>query len=273
MLLSTLHLRPLKHSFFFIAFFLFSMGTCFVHAQSLDPPSARPTSTEEGASIPARIRALKEDKTWMVPLLSAQYCAYAKAYQVTLRQNQILMRRGVMSLEDAEDEIREYRKGLAQVKKGLQHFGRKSWSCQHRAIKRLLHCLPSVERIGIGSIGVPYGGSWCEKEPYLTYVELETGKEDPIRHQEPPIEMNELVKQVEQGFFKEGIKAKVTGVQVKKDRELRVVLPAGMEGETKQIIDGITVTYGDLLKRARCYYITVVAEGSLEGESYYFKKF
>lgn len=102
-------------------------------------------------------------------LHSAQACANDTAEAWTASYGRRLRRMGV---EDNEDP-RPFREASLAARAAMKAAHVQALSCSNPTVKKLIYCLPSVERIGLGAVGTPYGGPWCEQEPYRSAVVLE----------------------------------------------------------------------------------------------------
>ncbi len=215
---------------------------------------------ERPRPISERIQKQRQDKKWMLPVLSAEYCAHQKAIQLLSHYKKYLQshHKTIVAL-NTEEQIKRYQNEFRTIKQELEPFGN-PLSCQSKTIRRLYHCLPSVRDMQLKGLGVPYGEPWCFKEPYLTYEELETGIESPIRHRFEKLDMHEVAFLIKQELAKKEIQAQVVGRVTANTQRLTVTLPAGMGGQAETIIQLILAEYGERLRRAGYRDLIVDAE-------------
>lgn len=216
---------------------------------------------DEAQVVPKRIKQKRKQARWMVPLLTAQYCANQNAFQIKYQQAQMLLKREVLSQEQAGDETRPYQEGMERTKRELATFGKQPGSCQTRAIQAIIPCLPSVEPLRKKGL-VGYLESWCWNEPYLTYSELETGQESLHRHPQKPLDMHVVAGKIQEALRKRDVEAAVRGYIGGRSQILEIVLKKGTEEEAIALLEHVISTHQDLLKKGLYRQVSVFVEGT-----------
>lgn len=102
-------------------------------------------------------------------LHSAQACANEKAAQLTASYGARLRKMGI----GEGDDPAPYRRAALEARKAMKEAQVSALACSNPSVKKLIYCLKSVEEMGIGAIGTPYGGPWCDEEPFSAAVRLE----------------------------------------------------------------------------------------------------
>ncbi len=247
-------------------FLLFAIQTTLGYGKTLEGLEENSqTSSPAPETSPPIYR--KSDPSWMVPLLSAQHCAYEKAHVLTLNKTQFLLNRKLMSNEEAKTELQPIQSSLDHIKQQLSHFKRRTLSCRTAIVKKLLRCLPSVKALQIEEIGAPYYAEWCWKDPYLAFVEIETGQQDRSRSFSKVMSPEEVVHEIRLGLEENNIFPEEVNMRMieemgpKKNQILTVILPQELEVKTEELLEALLARYRNLLKRTHYKEIIVKAQG------------